>query len=213
MTYNEIISLNYDSFTVADDNISYKNDILKINAVPGPESFNDEIDLEMFWSVKYWRSDSIKIDLNFTNSDLVSSTYGNDILEVQFISDEYFRDVNDQPIEESSKYFTITLPNMNNNALASASTEALVENANLAITCFNIVSGASLQYLWDLISSAQIIILFPIFSVDEIPESTKIVFNLMLKVASFELIPTDVIYEALFNSDRVEVFQIEKFAE
>ena len=82
MTYNEIISLNYDSFTVADDNISYKNDILKINAVPGPESFNDEIDLEMFWSVKYWRSDSIKIDLNFTNSDLVSSTYGNDILEV-----------------------------------------------------------------------------------------------------------------------------------
>ena len=95
MTYNEIISLNYDSFTVADDNISYKNDILKINAVPGPESFNDENDLEMFWSVKYWRSDSIKIDLNFTNSDLVSSTYGNDILEVNFISDEYFRDVND----------------------------------------------------------------------------------------------------------------------
>ena len=95
MIYNEIISLNYDSFTVADDNISYKNDILKINAVPGPESFNDEIDLEMFWSVKYWRSDSIKIDLNFTNSDLVSSTYGNDILEVEFISDEYFRDVDD----------------------------------------------------------------------------------------------------------------------
>ena len=55
--------------------------------------------------------------------------------------------------------------------------------------------------------------MFPIFSVDEIPESTRIVFNLMLKVASFELIPTDVIYEALFNSDRVEVFQIEKFAE
>ena len=95
MTYNEIISLNYDSFTVTDDNISYKNDILKINAVPGPESFNDESDLETFWSVKYWRSDSIKIDLNFTNSDLVSSTYGNDILEVNFISDEYFRDVND----------------------------------------------------------------------------------------------------------------------
>ena len=95
MIYNEIISLNYDSFTVADDNISYKNDILKIKAVPGPESFNDENDLEMFWSVKYWRSDSIKIDLNFTNSDLVSSTYGNDILEIQFISDEYFRDVDD----------------------------------------------------------------------------------------------------------------------
>lgn len=54
--------------------------------------------------------------------------------------------------------------------------------------------------MWDLVNSAQLVILFPLFEV-QIPESTKIIFSALMAIAAFELIPTDLIYQYAFNSD------------
>ena len=53
--------------------------------------------------------------------------------------------------------------------------------------------SASLQYLYDLISSQQLVILLPLFSVS-IPANAYMFFQQLMRIAAIELAPTDEIY-------------------
>lgn len=57
--------------------------------------------------------------------------------------------------------------------------------------------SASLNYLWEMINAQQIVILLPLFQI-EIPDNVGILFSALMKIASFEAIPTDYIYYTLF---------------
>ena len=68
--------------------------------------------------------------------------------------------------------------------------------ANFAVS---FMLSASLQYLWEMINAQQLIVLMPLFKV-QIPKSSEFVFSILMTIASFEIFPTDYIYENWFNS-------------
>ena len=55
-----------------------------------------------------------------------------------------------------------------------------------------------MQYVWEMISSQQIVILFPLMVV-EIPPNTYTFFQKLMTIAAVELIPTDLFYRYLNN--------------
>ena len=56
----------------------------------------------------------------------------------------------------------------------------------------------SLQYVWELISAQQLVILFPLMKVS-IPSNAYIFFQQLMMVAAVEVIPTDLIYSKVSN--------------
>ena len=58
----------------------------------------------------------------------------------------------------------------------------------------NFILSASFQYLWDLINAQQIVILLPLFEINT-PQNVALIFNYLMMIAAFELVPTDDIYE------------------
>ena len=54
----------------------------------------------------------------------------------------------------------------------------------------NFILSASLQQVWSLIESQQIIVLMPLFKID-IPANVGMFFGYIIAIASFDLIPID----------------------
>jgi len=73
-------------------------------------------------------------------------------------------------------------------AMSASTTATLLINLLL-----NFLQASSLQYLWDMINAQQIVILTPLFFVN-IPSNAMMFFGWLMKVASMEAIPTDLIY-------------------
>ena len=53
--------------------------------------------------------------------------------------------------------------------------------------------SASMQYVWDMISKMQIVIMIPLENV-RIPKNSYILFQQLMMIAAVELIPTELIY-------------------
>lgn len=75
-----------------------------------------------------------------------------------------------------------------------------------------LVAQASLQYLWDLISAQQLVVLMPLFNV-EIPPKVQVIFAGLMWVAAAEIIPTDLIYETLLQAEVEGIPASPKFEE
>lgn len=61
---------------------------------------------------------------------------------------------------------------------------------------FNLVAASSLNYLWSMINAQQIVVLCPLLKVN-LPANATMMFNTLLGIASFDIIPTDFIYKRL----------------
>ena len=66
---------------------------------------------------------------------------------------------------------------------------------------FNLFLSASLQYLWEMVNAQQIIVLLPLFNV-QIPQNAQSIFKPLMYVASFDVIPTDMIYSEIFPMEQ-----------
>jgi hypothetical protein len=58
----------------------------------------------------------------------------------------------------------------------------------------NILMSASLNYLWAMVNTQQIILMLPLFNLS-LPGNAGIFFNFMMQIASFDIIPTDLFYD------------------
>ena len=77
----------------------------------------------------------------------------------------------------------------NSGAAMGSSTQTLI----LLNFAANILLGSSQQYLWEMVNAQQIVVLLPLFNVI-IPMSCMLVFDKLMAIASFEALPTDMIY-------------------
>lgn len=146
------------------------------------------------------------IKLVFDKPLFVSNPESDDI-EIRFKSDEIFYDKYGQSLTSESKVLLKKVPRQfPDEATAQAFKEA-GEIADKASTAFlagnvflNIVLSASFQYLWDMINAQQLVILIPLFKVAT-PNNASMIFNFLMQIAAFELLPTDVIYGYLFGEE------------
>ncbi len=58
----------------------------------------------------------------------------------------------------------------------------------------NIVLSASLQQLWSLINTQQIIVLMPLFKL-KLPPNAGMFFGFINQIAAFDILPTDMFYQ------------------
>ena len=76
------------------------SNIFKVNVLPG--EFSDEDDLRFSWEVEDFTSRQMNIKLNFDSPDKVSSYSEPDVLNVVFMSETWFLDVNRQPLKNGT---------------------------------------------------------------------------------------------------------------
>ena len=70
----------------SDEIFGVLNDILKVQALPGLDSYNDEDKLAMEWSMQRYEPTYMELKINFTNPTFVSTQGGYDQIEVEFNS-------------------------------------------------------------------------------------------------------------------------------
>jgi hypothetical protein len=58
----------------------------------------------------------------------------------------------------------------------------------------NVILSASLQQLWSMINTQQIIVLMPLFS-SQMPANAQIFYGFIMNLASFNILPMDAFYE------------------
>lgn len=63
----------------------------------------------------------------------------------------------------------------------------------------NLVLSSGMQQLWTMINTLQIIVMLPLFRVT-LPPDAQIVFGFVMKLAAFNLLPTDLFYDKYFSS-------------
>lgn len=86
-------------------------------------------------------------------------------------------------------------------ALATAQSNA--QTFGLVNFLINIAFSASLNQLWSMINTQQIIVLIPLFKV-QVPLNATQFLNLIMTVAAFDIIPTDDLYASLFGLTEIE---------
>ena len=66
--------------------------------------------------------------------------------------------------------------------------------SNLAL---NIILSASLQQLWSMVNTQQLVVLMPLWNI-RLPANAALFFSFIMTIASFDLVPTDTFYDEYF---------------
>ena len=74
--------------------------------------------------------------------------------------------------------------------------DAVTSTAILSNFIINILLSGSLNLLWGMINCIQIVSHFPLINV-LVPANCKFVFSIMVKIATFDVIPVDGIMESI----------------
>jgi hypothetical protein len=62
-----------------------------------------------------------------------------------------------------------------------------------------LVLGASLQFIWALINTLQLIIRVPLFPLANMPMNAQLFFSTLVSISSFDLLPTDYLNGVFFS--------------
>eukprot|EP00347_Sterkiella_histriomuscorum_P008366 403345374 len=156
---------------------------------------SDQRMLDFSRRVTYCTNYQILIQLNFENP-LYVSLQDRDQLQIVFLRNGYFKDASTlQPIKLHYSC-TESIPNqLDKNSLlyqnkglleGSIDTTQVLVISNFAI---NILMSASLQYLWGMINALQLILAMPLLDI-QLPANTKMFYNLLISMSSFDVLPT-----------------------
>ena len=78
--------------------------------------------------------------------------------------------------------------------------KAGLQSNNIGSLVVQLSYSALLNFIWSKVDTQQIVILFPLLSV-ELPPNAADFFAQLMTIAAFALIPTDPIFGFLLNSD------------
>lgn len=83
--------------------------------------------------------------------------------------------------------------------IASVANElaASANSVNVGNVILNTVLSASLNQIWSMINTQQLIVLMPLFNVN-IPPNAAVFFGILMSIASFDILPTDKFYAKYF---------------
>ena len=91
-------------------------------------------------------------------------------------------------------------PGLESDALGAIGAVAGAAVTTVSITTFviNIFLAASMQLLWGMINALQIMVHYPLLNL-RFPANADLILSSFMSIASFDIIPTDSLYDWLFN--------------
>lgn len=129
--------------------------------------------------------------LEFTSPSSVSSTSdGFDELNLKFKDSSFFTDIYGYSIEADLSLTAKIPPQISaeEKAIIDTTGAAMQNGSSLALASnfvLNLALAGSLNQLWSLIRSQQLIILLPLFNVI-LPANAGMVFNMLMQIAAFD---------------------------
>lgn len=168
------------------------------------------------YKIKSFKSKELTLEIIFKTPELVSQTQQEaEDLRVIFWGSAWFVDkkfneqVNGGPSLRRNNVLILNIPPQRGPKKIELSTAevAAVDTGSVALgigtVAGNFVLSASLNSLWSMINTQQMIVLIPLFQVD-LPENAGMVFKQMMKIAAFDLVPnTEDIYNTVLGIDEL----------
>mmetsp|Transcript_20646 Transcript_20646/g.31484 ORF Transcript_20646/g.31484 Transcript_20646/m.31484 type:complete len:334 (+) Transcript_20646:5078-6079(+) len=143
-------------------------------------------------------SKTIIIQLDFEFPIFISTGDDNDLLEVEVLDIEVFKSaITDAPIliDKVSGKLSSQMP-LSEETLNLVSTAESLEGGMSSTVIVNFVGNlflsGSLQYLWGMINSLQIVFHFPAVSV-KLPGNAKMIYSQFIEITQFNLLPEEVL--------------------
>ena len=169
--------------------------LLKIKA----GAYSKDLNLSMSYNITSYALKTLDVAIVFDNPLQVSSMADPDQVVLEFVGNQFFFDKFGSTIS-AGKTLSAKLPKQMNSKTASTiqtvtvvmkqATNTLMAG-NLAL---NIILSASLQQLWSMINTQQIIVLMPLFKID-MPANAQMFFGFIMQLASFNILPMQDFYE------------------
>ena len=147
----------------------------------------------------------MEISIVFENPLEISQAGDKDKLRISFIDTKLLFDVFGQDIEKELVFERIIPTQFASEAEAEVfnsleESVGTVDTGYFASNVFiNAVIAFTLQGVWSMLESQQIIVLFPLFEII-LPANAKSVFSLLLQIAAFDAMPTEQIWDGMLKN-------------
>jgi hypothetical protein len=143
------------------------------------------------------------VQLNFTNAIQVSAN-DPDMLEAKFVGNFFFFDQDGMVLPKDKTIYKELPLQMQFGSKETAALVAVAEVANSASNgvlasnlVLNIVLSASLQQLWSMVNTQQLVVLMPLWNI-KLPANAAMFFGFIMTIAAFDILPTDTFYDTYF---------------
>eukprot|EP00347_Sterkiella_histriomuscorum_P009028 403342805 len=174
--------------------------LLKLKTIDGEYLKN----VNFTWRVISFQKNQMKVQLDFEDSSLVS--FKNHLMDQPQSMGTLQRNLFQGNLEMmvNLKYEIIFIQALSKQLKESG------ENAVAALKVFvyssmalNIAMSASLQMLWGMINTVQMIVHMPLINID-FPANTMLFYSLLFEISNFQLVPSDDINTQIFDFSETE---------
>jgi len=172
---------------------------IKVEILKGANS--DARDLAFTWDFKSFEDNKLSLSIDFDRPSAISMNADRDFVSVLFRFHDFFFDNYGQPVKEDTSLLMELPPQMSprSNEVMQAAKQAVSATTTFIFSSnivMNVFLAASLNQLWSMINSQQIMVLFPLFKIN-LPANTAVMFNMLMTIAAFDIVPTDAFYEKI----------------
>jgi len=196
--FNRTKTLNLNGTTPVDENL-----ILEVSIVPGLDQSLENI--RFHWNISKIDNFTVTVDLYFSSALLISQFGSLDTLVAEIRQPAYFRDTRGSEILPKHRQRVKEIPRQVERSPAITFTKIVATvaiNATRVVLASNVVLNWILSYslnmLWGIISSMQIVVHFPLTSV-AYPANASLFNSYFLTIATFDVLPTDDINAYFFT--------------
>ncbi len=162
----------------------HKDHLLELSILESPANTFPR-DLSFEWSVTDFSETKLELQMQFKDVVQISSNLERDILQIQFKSENFFMDRSGNPVERDTsveKAIPSQLKQDGASQVLEAAVEVIGQGRTLTLStnyAINILLAGSLNQLWALINSQQIIVLFPLYRVN-MPANAGIYYHVLM---------------------------------
>ena len=174
---------------------------MQIRAKPGRSTSKENLALS--YNITEYVERKMTVQLNFTSAIQVSAN-DPDTLEAKFVGNFFFFDQDGMVLPKDKTIYKELPLQMQFGSKATAALVAVAEVANSASNgvlvsnlALNIVLSASLQQLWSMVNTQQLVVLMPLWSI-KLPANAAMFFGFIMTIAAFDILPTDTFYNNYF---------------
>ena len=182
--------------------------VLQVEVIPGLES--NETLLGFTWNVTAETERELEIHLFFDNPWYISSNPIPDKVRLTFNDPSLFIGINGITMENTAQVVERYLPSQVPRTAAAIAVEATVAAATqtakaVVVSNFvmNFILSASLNQLWNLINTHQVIVLMPLFKV-QLPGNAQNFFNKIFQIAAFDFFETEDYINSILKLNKTE---------
>jgi len=155
------------------------------------------------WDVESMDESSLTIALNYTQPLLVSASQTQDVLYVTVVNPSLLVTAEGEQIEAGSQFKTKVPPQVaaGDAAALTAAADAIkdvMQSLAFANVGINIFMATSLQLIWKMLASLQLIVHLPMLAV-QFPANARMILSLIVDLANFKIVNVDWLLETVLG--------------